>query len=350
VKIPPARLNGFLRQPGPEFIAVLFFGPDQGLVHERAQMLARTVVDDLSDPFRVVEISAKDLKADPAALIDGAAQMAMTGGRKVFRVQGAGDAASRCFTDFFKAGNSLNLVIVEAGNLATASSLRKLFEKVKNGASIGCYADDGRGLESVIRESLDKHGLKAEREAIAFLAANLGGDRLMTRSELDKLALYCANKKSPDNIGSVTLEDAMASIGDSAAMSMDAVVYAAAGGDPVGLDLALERAFIEGISPVGILRATQSHLQRLHLALGMVEGGSSPDKAVGALRPPVIYKFKDQFLRQLRQWRPERLGQAMVLATEAEADCKTTGFPASAGCHRALIRIAQAAKAGMRAR
>ncbi|MEE8351514.1 MAG: DNA polymerase III subunit delta [Rhodospirillales bacterium] len=350
MKITPARLTGFLRQPGPEFIAVLFFGPDQGLVHERAQMLARTVVDDLNDPFRVVEISAKDLKADPAALIDGAAQMSMTGGRKVFWVQEAGDAVSSCFTDFFVVGNGLNLVIVEAGNLASKSSLRKLFEKVKNGASIGCYADDGRGLESVIRESLDKHGLRADRDAIAFLAANLGGDRLMTRSELNKLALYCTDKKSSNNKGSVTLDDAMASIGDSAAMSMDAVVYAAAGGDPVGLDSALERAFVEGISPVVILRATQSHLRRLHSALGMVENGSSPNKAVSALRPPVIYKFKDQFLRQVRQWRLERLGQAMALATEAEADCKTTGFPANAGCHRALIRIAQAAKARMRAR
>lgn len=356
MKIEPARLTGFLRQPGAEFIAVLFFGPDRGLVHERARMLARTVVDDLSDPFRVVEISAEELKADPAALIDGAAQMSMTGGRKVFWVHDAGDAVSDCFTDFLKAGNGLNLVIVEAGNLATKSSLRKLFQKVKNGAAIGCYADDGRDLESVIRQTLDKHGLKADRDAIAFLAANLGADRLMTRSELDKLALYCADKKSTDNKGSVSLDDAMASIGDSAALSMDAIVYAAAGGDPVGLDLALERAFVEGVSPVAILRAIQSHLQRLHLILGMVESGSSPDKAVNALRPPVFYKFKDQLLRQVRLWRPERLGRAMALATEAEADCKTTGFPANAGCHRALIRIAQAVqvaqvtKAGMPAR
>ncbi len=182
MKISGSRLGGFLRQPGPEFIAVLFFGPDQGLVHERAQALARTVVNELNDPFRVVELSAKDLKAAPTALNDEAAQMAMTGGRKVVWVQDATDGVSGIFSDFFETANGQNLVIVEAGNLAAKSSLRKLFDTVKNGASIGCYADDGRGLEGVIQETLGRHGLKADRDAVAFLTANLGGDRLMTRS------------------------------------------------------------------------------------------------------------------------------------------------------------------------
>ena len=139
MKISGSRVAGFLRQPGPKILAVLFFGPDQGLVHERAQILARTVVDDLSDPFRVVEISPKDLKTEPAVLIDEAAQIAMTGGRKVILISDATDGVSDIFSDLFKTGKGHNLIILEAGNLAAKSSLRKLFAKVKNGASLFAY-------------------------------------------------------------------------------------------------------------------------------------------------------------------------------------------------------------------
>jgi DNA polymerase-3 subunit delta len=141
------------------------------------------------------------------------------------------------------------------------------------------------------------------------------------------------------------LEDAAACIGDSAATSLDGVVYAACGGDQRGLDLALGRTLGEGVHPVGILRAAARHLQRLHLAAGMMIEGRSADQAMKALRPPVIYTYHDRFRVQLRLWNTDRLAGALDLITEAELDCKTTGLPAEAVCGRALMRMTQAAKA-----
>ncbi|MBI3114148.1 MAG: DNA polymerase III subunit delta, partial [Rhodospirillales bacterium] len=126
--------------------------------------------------------------------------------------------------------------------------------------------------------------------------------------------------------------------------------YAAADGDAATLDRALERAFLEGESPVSVLRAVQRHLQRLHWTLGKVERGEPPQTAMKSLRPPLIFKFEPAFRTQLRQWRTDRLATALELATEAEIDCKSTGLPAAAVCHRALMRIAQAARAGARDR
>ena len=63
------------------------------------------------------------------------------------------------------------------------------------------------------------------------------------------------------------------------------------------------------------------------------------------LGSPVIFKFKTQFQLQMRNWRLDLLANAMDLITETEIDCKSTGFPSAAGCHRALMRVAQAARA-----
>ncbi len=352
MKISGARIDSFIRQPSADTAAILLFGPDRGLVRERARDLAKTAVDDLSDPFRVVEVTGPDLKSDPPRLIDEAAQLSMSGGRRVIMVDGATDGLSSIFGDLLDIETSDALVIVEAGALGPKSSLRKLFEKSPRAAAIGCYEDDGQALRSVIFETLGRYGLNADADATDFLIENLGGDRMVTRGELEKLALYAGGiqteSRAAEGNGSktVSLADAMACIGDSAGMSLDLVAFAAANGDSSGLDRSLDRAFSEGASPIGILRAVVRHLERLHLALGMVENGDTFEQALSKLRPPVIYKFKSEFLNQMRRWQIERLAMALELAMEAEIDCKTTGFPAAAGCHRALMRIAQAGRSG----
>ncbi|MCH7864702.1 MAG: hypothetical protein IIC56_05750 [Proteobacteria bacterium] len=68
MKIANARVERFLRQPEPEIIAVLVYGPDQGLARERAQALVRLVVDDPGDPFRVVELTGAAVRSDPPLL------------------------------------------------------------------------------------------------------------------------------------------------------------------------------------------------------------------------------------------------------------------------------------------
>ena len=354
MKLSGVKIEQFLRRPDAKAAAVLLFGPDQGLVRERAESLALTVVEDLNDPFRAVALSGAAVKVDPPRLADEAAQLAMTGGRRVIMVREATDGIAGIVEDFLEGatgGNSGgNLVVVEAGNLAKASSLRQLFERAKNAYAIGCYADDGRDLEAVIRDTLGRHGLAATPDALAFLAGNLGGDRLVTRGEIGKLALY-VNVRGAGVDGKplpVTLEDAEACVGDSAAMSLDALVYAVGGGDAAGIDRALERAFGEGLQPVRVLRAVQGHFQRLHVARAKVESGESLDTAVQSLRPPVFYKFKSAFQAQARRWRLEHLATALALLTEAELDCKSTGMPAAAICHRALMRVAQAGRAGGR--
>lgn len=351
MKVSASRINGFIRRPDPDVAAVLLFGPDCGLVRERADSLARSVVDDLNDPFRVVELTGAAIKSDPARLVDEAAQLSMTGGRRVVRVRDATDGVAQAFASLLDAGRSGNLVVAEAANLGKGSSLRKLFETAKNAAIIGCYEDGARELEGVIREILGGRGLVATADAMAFLINNLGGDRLVTRGELEKLVLYAGgDAPASGRPRPIELADAEACIGDSAAASLDAVAYAAAGGDAAALDRALERAFLEGESPVSVLRAVQRHLQRLHWTLGKVERGEPPQTAMKSLRPPLIFKFEPAFRTQLRQWRTDRLATALELATEAEIDCKSTGLPAAAVCHRALMRIAQAARASAHGR
>ncbi len=338
MKLSPARLAAFLQRPDPGVRAVLLYGPDAGLVRERADTLARTVCPDLGDPFRIADLTGAALASDPARLGDEAAQLSLAGGRRVVRVRGAADGAARLFAGFLDETPGDALVVAEAGELGASSPLRRAFEGSPRATAIGCWPDPPRDRAAVIRETLAAHHVTASRDAVQYLVEHLGGDRLLTRSELDKLALYAGEG------GRVELEDALRSVGDSAALELDDAVMAAAEGDAARLERVLGRVFQEGEAPVTVARALLRHLHRLHALAARVAAGAGVDEVLRNARPPIFFKHQDSVRRQLGQWTEAGLRPALERLAQAEIAMKTTGLPAETLCRQALLAVAQAAR------
>jgi DNA polymerase-3 subunit delta len=337
MKLPANRVAEFLRKPPATARAALFYGPDAGLVRERADRLAAAICPDLRDPFRVAELTGPALTADPARLADEFAALSLVGGRRVIRLRETGDGTSAIVASALDATSGDSLLVLEAGDLPPRSSLRKLCEAAPEIAAVACYADTPRDLAEVAREQLAAHRIAASQEAIQYLVAHLGNDRMVTRQELEKLALYAGDG------GRVELADAMESVGDSTALELDDLVFAVAEGDLATLDWALGRAVREGQNAIGILRAVMRHFQRLHLAAARVAAGASPEEAVKALRPPPFFKLQDRFAAQLTAWSPRRAVAALEALTRAELDGKRTALPQETVLGEALVALAAVA-------
>ncbi len=331
MKLSGRQAERFIQQPDPNVRAVLLYGPDAGLRRERSAALLAHVVDDPNDPFSVTELSGSQLAEDPARLADEAAALVFGGGSRFVRVRDVSDKATAVLKDFLAGSPGEAFVVVEGDDLPARSSLRKLFEGDKSAVALACYHDDERSLPEVIRGYFSKAGLGISREAVDFLAGQLGGDRGLTRSELEKLALYKAGG------GEVSLEDAVACVGDSALLSLDDVALATGSGDLAALERALARSFAEGNAPVTLLRAAARHFQRLHVVAG-APGGA--EVAMKQLRPPVFWKLAPAFKAQAAAWRPAQLARALERLLEAEAACKRSGAPAETLAARALLEIA----------
>ena len=343
MKIPPARAETFLSGLSDNIHGILLYGPDSGLVRERAMTALKKVTGGSDDPFLIAEMTAAEIREDPARVTDEACALAFGGGRRAVRLRGAADGATKVIggtldTMAEASGPAPSLLIVEAGELGPRSSLRRLFEGADHGAAIACYLDEGAGLERLIESAFLSYELRVDHDALSWLAANLGADRGVTMGEVEKLALYCAGAKK------VTLEDCRAVVGEAAAHDLEDAVFAAASGECEALDLALARAFQEGVNTIAILRASQRHFQRLHLVCGEVAGGTSLDAAVKGLKPPVFFKLAERFRGQTRRWNPNSLARAIDLLTDAELRCKSTGQPDRLICQRTLMQIANAAR------
>ena len=335
---------GFLKNPDPRIRAVLVYGPDRGLVRERTESVCRTVVADLGDPFRLAELTGPSLDRDPARLADEVAAMALTGGRRVVRLRAATNKLAAVLRDCLESALGDTLVVVEAENLTPRDSLRAFFEGADYAATVPCYPDDDETIERVIQSALRAAGLDAEPDALAYVIENLGGDRQVTRRELEKLVQYMAS-----NGPTVSLEDARAVIGDGSAVELDDIAFACADGELAELERGLTRRFLAGDGPVQALRAVGRHFQRLHLVSAQYDAGGSVEAVIGRLRPPVFFKRKAAFARQIRVWTTANLASAIDRLLEAEIQCKSTGMPDQAICRRTLLSLAGVASRRRRA-
>ena len=90
MKIEARDADRFIASPPKNLRVALVFGPDAGLVQERAEALLKSVTPDLTDPFNVADFEEAAILADPARLSDEAAAMSMMGGRRVVRVLATG--------------------------------------------------------------------------------------------------------------------------------------------------------------------------------------------------------------------------------------------------------------------
>jgi len=339
MKVAPRDINKYVANVGPGYRAVLVFGRDEGMVRERADKISKQISEDLSDPFQVARPTPGQLKEIPSILLDELAAISMMGGRRLVRLDGAGNESTDAVKLALSGEQGDGLLVITAGDLKPTSSLRKLCEKEKNALSIVCYEDSARDVMELIREILGANGLQAEQDAVTWLVGHLGSDRMVSRSELEKLALYKGT-----NGGSVTLADVQAVVGDTAALEISEISAAVTAGNMKALEVSLERAMTAGESPIAILRVLQGRLARLHLARGHTDRGMSAAEAVGKLRPPVFFMEKDAFVRLVSRWPIVKINQAMEIILEAEQQCKTTGMPAETITARALLRIAKAAR------
>lgn len=321
----------FSAHPPQALSAALFFGPDQGLVHERADRLAATVCADLRDPFRVAELDDAALAQDRARLADEAQAMSLTGGRRVVRIRGAGNGLAGLFAAFLDNPRGDALVVVESGELAKGAKLREVFEEAKNAAAVQCYPDSQETLGDLIRSALKSESITISGEALDAAVALLGSDRGMARRQIEKLALYA------HGTGRVEIADVRAAMGDEAEARLEEACDLAGEGELAKLDRALERLWAANVSPVAVVRAAMGHFQRL--ALARASGGPGPEGAMKRY-PQIHFSRAASFRAQARRWGELQLQDALDLLLDTEALCKTTAVPAETVCARALFNIA----------
>lgn len=331
-------IDAFLARPDSGRPIILLYGPDAGLVRERADALLASAVDDPNDPFSLVKLDGDELSAEPSRLVDEALTIPLFGGRRAIRVR----AGSRSFASGVDALATSPLkdcrVVIEAGELRPESPLRKACERAKTAVAIGCYPDTERDLARLIDDELRASNLRIAPDARAALVSLLGGDRQASRNELRKLTLYSHGK------GEVGLDDVMDVVSDASELKLDPIVDGAFAGKPELVESEFAKAMIAGIYPGMIISAAQRQAAWLHKsALAVAEGTPVSTLLEGGF-PRLHFSRKPNVETALRNFSSARLASIIDQLATAALDMRKQPSLAAVIAQRVLLSIAVNAK------
>ncbi len=337
-------IENFVTRRTENIPVALIYGPDQGLVRERAQKLSHQVVEDLNDPFNAIELTDTDL-SEIGKLADEAAALSFMGGERLIRLRRGGDAVGKAvlfLLDGIKEGRVKPnaLVVIEAGDLKKSHALRKACEASKHAVTLPCYTDNQKDVVTVIKDGLAAEGITATDDALLALADRLGDDRGLTRTELEKLILYVGPQSTRKGAAKATIDDVRACLADSTADATFDIVDLALSGQPSKLSEALHRAEAAGVSAMAAIRIAQGKLLRLLTVQNHIREGDAPSAAMKKLRPPIFFAEQRRFEDQLRRWPAPALEAGLKELFETDLDAKRTGMPQREVVERTLLRLA----------
>jgi DNA polymerase-3 subunit delta len=319
-----AQVDAFVARPDRARPVVLVFGPDAGLVRERAEALIRSAGDELA--------------AEPMRLVEEANTIPLFGGRRAVWVK----AGSRNFVPAVEAlvaaASPDCRVVIEAGDLKRNAPLRMVCERAACAVALPCYADAEREIQRVIDDEMREAGLTLAPDARAALVPLLGGDRLASRSEVRKLALYARGRER------VELEDVIAVVTDASTLALDALIDAAFAGRTGDVEIQFNKARTAGTSPGSIISAGLRQTGMLHKARLAIEDGKTITATLDAMMPPVHFSRKAVVEAALKVWTSVRLERAMMQFADASFDARRMADLADTIAQRVLLSLAVTAR------
>jgi len=291
--------DAFLKRKPLPVRLFLIYGPDRGLVSERAAAIASSSGVDLDDAFSVVKLDASEIGNQPGRLIDEMNAIGLFGGERLVWIRNAASEKGVADAIDILASQSpgASTLVIEAGDLKKGSALRKAVETTSQAVAIPCYADDGRALQALIDQELAAEGLRISPAARQRLVETIGGDRLASRNELRKLALYCRGREVIEE------QDVEEIVGDASAISTDDAIDAILKGDKDGFLHAIQKIVASKTPVFLVLQGCLRQFQLLELMRAEMDEKRAPAaQAMATLGRHLHFRRKPIMENALKTW------------------------------------------------
>lgn len=340
-------VDDFIRKPSTSFPIVLLYGPDKGLVAERAALFAQNTGIALQDPFSTLKLDASEIENDPARLGDEAHTISLFGGERLIWIRNAN--AQKKLVDamqwLLKTPPQSTYILIEAGDLKkTTTGLRGIVEKAGCAMALPCYSDTQGSLDGLIDQVTNEFSIKISLEARKALHESLGGDRLASRGELEKLCFYSKGNTE------ITLDDVTQAVSDVSALSQDEVIDSVLSGNVDNFNLHFDRQAENGTALFLILSSAQRQFQQLmHMRAQMDNDGTQANTLVKLARPPIFFKRTHIIEKALQNWTLPRIIRAMERLQNSVLESRKSAMLGTAIIRQILLSLTlEAARSSQR--
>ena len=335
VKLSARDAKRFLRNPDPDCGAVLIYGPETMRIADYAKRTIDAVVGkDGRKEMRVDRVDAETAVSDAGFLSNLLKSAGFFSGKRAVQLDGASDAATNAVSYALgQRGEGDAFLVVTAGSLRPASSLRKCFETHKHAMCAPVYADAATPME--IRELTERAGIRDVSSSASTDLSALA--QAISPLELGQVMEKLALLKGRDG-QAITPEDVQACAPATSEVQIDQLVELVASRDADRVGPAFSQVVGRGNSPVSICIAATRFFRRIHQVACDPAG---PEAGVTRLRPPVLGPRRDRMLAHANRW-GTRGAEAAIRELIMTDRLLRSGrkYPAKEFVEHALIRVA----------
>ena len=313
VAIKAAGVARFVADPPKNMRLFLVFGRDTGAVTERARQLEALARNRDPAGGSVVRYSSDEVAGNPGLLSDEINAASLFGGEPVItlRIADGRHNVMAGLAPLLGSPPKAGWLIVEAGDLPTSSAVRKAFQANAHAAALPCYESDARDLAAMAHDMFTDARCAIESDAMDLLIATIGNDRLISRSEIEKLILFVGEG------GSAGIDDILAIVGENLDVRGDRIIDDAFLGRSDALEADLIRLRAEGLSPVALASQALRQIIALHRMSASVAAGKPANMVVKQARPPIFFNRQAAVKTVLARWRTAHIARARQIMADA---------------------------------
>jgi DNA polymerase III subunit delta len=318
IKSPPSNIFGYL-----------IYGPDHGLVIERSIALEKQLV---TNPFALTTISFSHIKKNTGILIDALSNIAFGGGNNIIKITDCPETITAEIKAIIAKDYLETHIIMIAGELAPASSLRKFCETDKKFAAIPCYHDEKQQVRRIISDFFRNQQLICSNDAMSYLEQNLTGDRAIIRSELEKLAIYLGENKN------ISLNHVQHIIGEMVEHLPQELCNDVFSGNINNISSHYNSLIKQDIPILNIIRF---HLRYLHQLYEIkIHDIRQQEAAIKNLRPAIFFKQLPIFKQHLKLMSIESMVASFKILLDIEIYIKNNYLTNNFAVENSLYQIA----------
>ena len=298
MKISSYQVENYIKKIADEKISgCLLYGPEPTITRFRFEVIAKKIVNDLTDPFLVSQLSSEKIKEDKAILTDEFYSIAMLGGRRLIMIKDCDvhtvQALKILLSDPQYGRKSDNFILIQGGDMDKSSALRKLVEESQFLMAIPCYEEDATSLRKSVSELFIENDIIVEGEIINLMVKNFGKDRNLIVNEVSKIKNYLGDEKKL----SLEIFKKITSSNQDENLQDFAVQFASKNYE--WCFLRAEKAFEGGNESILLVRNLINYFSKLYNAKVSIENsGKSIEEAVKSAQ--IFYKIEADFRRNLQ--------------------------------------------------
>ena len=237
--------------------------------------------------------------------------------KKVIFLNEISDKIRDHIIEFLDEPNTDVKIFLFAQNLEKKSTIRKIFEKEKKLGIVACYQDNERTLADYIRKKLvGYNGLT--QQIINFIINNSGLDRKTISNEVDKIKSLFLDKK-------IKIERLPELLNNNNNLDFNDVRDSCLEANREKLNNNLSNVIFQNENSYFYISVLINRIEKLINLNVELKKEKNLEKAISSIKPPIFWKDKPIFFKQMQIWNEKKLRDAKKMLFETEINIKKNG-------------------------